>query len=179
MTNFHYYGYEENESWIDHWKYPNHEFSTAGRIRHKKSKHILKPHIDRYGYCVLSIGSVDNVFVHRAICEAFYGPAPFENAQVNHIDCDRQNNHILNLEWCTPRDNIMWSVRKGRINYQNGLDKAKEANLTPVRIIELDMIFNSVKECAEFLNIYPNRVSRCLTGSRKGQRLHGYHIEYA
>ena len=37
---------------------------------------------------------------------------------------------------------------------------------------------HSIKECAEYLGINPNRVSRCLVGERKGQKLHGYSIEF-
>lgn len=173
-----YENWEQNEYWLDLPKFPHHQVSTYGRIRNKRNNYILKPFPDRYGYLRLSIGSVDNVPVHRLVCEAFYGPPIGKRNQVNHIDANRQNNHVLNLEWCTSSENIEWAMHKGNINPYIGLKKALEINRVPVRIVELDKTFDSVKECSEFLGVNPNRVSRCLIGERRGQRLHGYHIEY-
>lgn len=164
--------------WIDIPQFPNHQGSSDGEIRNKHTGLILKPFSDRYGYLRVSIGNVDNVYIHRIICELFHGQPENEKMQVNHIDCNRQNNRSDNLEWCTASENIKWAINHGCLDPSIGLAKAREVNLKPVRIIELDKTFSSVKECAEFLGINPNRVSRCLVGERKGQRLHGYHIEY-
>lgn len=166
------------EHWVDCSRYPKYQISTHGRIRNKKTGLILKPFVDRYGYLRVSLGSVDNVYIHRLVAETFFGEPDTGLTQVNHIDCNRQNNHILNLEWCSPRDNIRWGVLKGNINPSAGMKKAVLVNRKPVRIVELDRVFGCVKECAEYLGVQPTVVSRCLVGSRKGQRLHGYHIEF-
>lgn len=47
-----------------------------------------------------------NIKVHRAICEAFHGPAPFEGAVVIHLDEDAHNNRPENLKWGTQRENL-------------------------------------------------------------------------
>ncbi len=166
------------EAWVDNSKYPNYQVSTHGRIKNRRTGHILKPSRDRYGYQKVSLGSVDNIQVHRLICETFYGSSPDDNYQVNHIDRNRSNNHVLNLEWNTPSENIRWGVRCGSIDPSIGLKKACEVNRKPVRVVELNEVFSSVKECAEYLGVRPQNVNRCLIGERKGQRLHGYHIEY-
>ena len=173
-----YEGWEDNECWIDMDRFPNHQLSTYGRVRNKKTGHILKPFPDRYGYLRLSVGNVDNVYIHQLMGEYFFGPKPFHNSQINHINTDRTDNHVLNLEWVTPRENILWAKYKGNLQYQKGLDRALEVNRVSVRIVETEMIFNSVKDCAEFLGVPANRISRCLCGTRKGQRIHGVHIEY-
>lgn len=67
----------------------------------------------------------------------------------------------------------------GNLDPYIGLAKAAEKNRKTVRIVELEKTFKSVVDCADFLGVEPTNVSRCLTGSRKGQRLKGYHIEYA
>lgn len=174
--------YEERrdlyEEWVDLEDFPNHQVSSFGRVRNKRNGYILKPFADRYGYLRLSIGNVDNVPVHRLVCEAFYGPPEGEANCVNHIDCDRQNNHALNLHWCTPRENTMWAIYKGNLDPMKGLARAAEVNPKPVRLVEINMEFPSVKACAEYLGVNPNRVSRCLVGARKGQKLHGYHVEF-
>lgn len=68
--------------------------------------------------------------------------------------------------------------KTGRIDPMKGLRIAIAMNHTPVRIVELNKEFNSVRDCAEFLRVPPNHISRVLCGTRKGQRIHGYHIEY-
>ena len=167
----------DNPRWNGH-VFKNHQVSSHGRVRNRKRLNILKPQIDKYGYERLSLGSVDNVPVNIIVCERFAGPASKPGMQVNHIDTNRTNNHCLNLEWSTPAENVKWSVYKGNIDWQKGLDAAVEANRRPVRIVELDMEFESVKDCAEYLGVQPTRVTRCLRGARKGQRLHNYHLEY-
>lgn len=166
------------EEWRDFDRFPNHQFSNEGRIRHKNKLNILRPHIDKDGYEVVSLGNVDNVKIHRVICEVFHGSPDAGRYQVNHIDCNRSNNRADNLEWVSPSENIKWGVDHGYVNPSNGLKKAVETNRTPVRIVELDREFPSVKDCAEFLGINPNRIPRVLKGERKGQLLHGYHLEY-
>lgn len=167
------------EVWIDTNRFPHYEVSTYGRIRNKRSGHILKPQVDRDGYLKVSIGNSDNISVHRLVCESFYGPPVNNRMQVNHIDGNRQNNHVTNLEWCTPSENIKWGIMHGNINPEVGLRVAREINMKPVRITELNKIFSSVKDCADFLGVKPTNVSRCLVGVRKGQKLHGYTIEFA
>lgn len=166
------------EIWADMEWFPNHQVSTYGRVRNKHTGYILKPFADRYGYLRLSIGNTDNVYIHRLVCEVFHGPPEGHRCQVNHIDCDRQNNHVDNLEWCTPSENIRWGFTHGNVNPEIGLQRAIEINRKPVRIVETNQIFPSVKDCAEYLNVKPNSVSRCLVGTRKGQRIHGYHLEF-
>lgn len=47
-----------------------------------------------------------NVKVHRAICEAFHGPAPFDGAVVMHLDENALNNRPDNLKWGTQKENL-------------------------------------------------------------------------
>ena len=47
-----------------------------------------------------------NMKVHRLVCAAFHGPAPFENAVVIHIDEDGTNNKPENLKWGTQKENL-------------------------------------------------------------------------
>jgi len=50
-------------------------------------------------------GKVKVAYVHRAVIMTFLGPPPTYTHQVNHIDGDKHNNHIDNLEWATPTEN--------------------------------------------------------------------------
>lgn len=76
-------------------------------IATKKGK-ILTPKITRTGYCEVVLvgadGSRHNKKVHRLVAEAFI-PNPDKLPYINHIDENKQNNNVSNLEWCTPKYN--------------------------------------------------------------------------
>ena len=57
-------------------------------------------------------------YVHRLVAEAFI-PNPDNLAEVNHIDGDRQNNHLNNLEWVTREGNLRHAIDTGLRKYQN------------------------------------------------------------
>lgn len=47
-----------------------------------------------------------NLKIHRLVCEAFHGAAPFQKAVVIHIDEDATNNRPENLRWGTQKENL-------------------------------------------------------------------------
>lgn len=53
------------------------------------------------------------VMLHRIIAEAFI-PNPDKKPFINHIDHDKRNNSLSNLEWCTQSENILHEVKNGR-----------------------------------------------------------------
>lgn len=59
-------------------------------------------HVYRGVYCSF----FGNIKVHRAVCEAFHGPVPFEGAVVIHLDEDGLNNRPENLKWGTQKENL-------------------------------------------------------------------------
>lgn len=69
------------------------------------------------GYPTVSIYR-KQISVHVLVATAFIGKKPFDNAQVNHIDSNRSNNHVSNLEWVTPSQNIKHSFdTTNRVNF--------------------------------------------------------------
>jgi len=79
--------------------------SDKGRVFSKHRNKILSQYIIN-GYPNVKIMNKDRR-VHRLVMEAF---KPIENSKemyVNHIDLDKLNNCILNLEWVTPRENSL------------------------------------------------------------------------
>lgn len=168
----------EDNMWANIPGHPNHQINIYGQVRHKRKKNILKPFPDRYGYLRLSLGNVDNIPIHRIMCETFYGEPREERAQVNHKDCNRQNNNILNLEWCTPSENIKWGVKHGNIDPMKGLRRATEVNVKPVRIVETDQVFCSIKDCADYLGVSAQSVGRVVRSENKKYTVHGFHVEY-
>lgn len=62
-------------------------------------------------------GAKRHVFIHVLVLEAFIGPRPLAY-HVNHIDSNPSNCHLSNLEYVTPRENTMHSIRVGRTKYR-------------------------------------------------------------
>ena len=67
------------------------------------------------GYYVVSLsrnGKEKKCRIHRLVAETFI-PNPENKSQVNHIDGNKLNNHISNLEWATPKENVRHAVDNG------------------------------------------------------------------
>lgn len=108
------------------------QISNHGRIRSWKNGRWGKrqsPKIMKLGYCrngykrykVLIDDKLQNFSVHRMVAEAFI-PNPENKPQVNHIDTDKANNHVSNLEWCTQSENMIHRGDMGVANYKRGED---------------------------------------------------------
>ena len=80
-----------------------------------KSKLIISSTITAKGYEYVAIrqkGIYVGYSVHRLVATAFI-PNPKRLPQVNHLDGNKLNNHVANLEWCDAYDNIMHAIRTG------------------------------------------------------------------
>jgi len=81
------------------------------------------------GYLTVSLsrGQWETHAVHKLVCETFYGAAPFDGAQVRHMDGDQTNNRPENLDWGTQEQN--WQDRKA---HGRGMgEEHHSAKLTP------------------------------------------------
>lgn len=88
--------------------FPNYECSTFGNIRNIKTKKILSGYKINSGYYVVDLykkGGRKKCLVHRAIALAWI-PNPENKLTVNHIDGNKENNSVSNLEWNTYSENL-------------------------------------------------------------------------
>lgn len=92
------------------------EVSNHGRIRNRRSGHVLAQQINFRGYPVVTlyVGQCKSMpaFVHRLVAACFVGPRP-ENNTVNHKDGDKRNNLSTNLEYMTNGENQRHAYRLG------------------------------------------------------------------
>jgi hypothetical protein len=90
--------------------------SSDGRIWSEKKQSFLTPRTRNDGYQQLTLchdGARNECYVHRLIAETFIDNIN-NFPQVNHIDENKSNNAVSNLEWCTARYNINWGTAPAR-----------------------------------------------------------------
>ena len=172
------------EIWLPIENYENlYEVSNLGRVRRlesfvngkagskrKVSGKILKPMAQQNGYLFVTLcknGIGRSFTLHRLVSTAFL-PKSDKKFQVNHLDEDKTNNTVENLEWCTAKENV---------NYGTRTKRASEKLQKPVLCVELNQIFPSLTEAARQLCLSVGNISGVLTGYSKTAG--GYHWEYA
>ena len=121
----------KEEIWKVYPDYPFIQVSSLGRVRTtdrvvtcKNGKkqfvkgRVLKQYHDYYGYMYVQFyenGKRVTLKVHRMVAIAFI-PNSDNLPQVNHIDCNRSNNVVSNLEWCTNQYNTAYREKYGKVS---------------------------------------------------------------
>ena len=107
--------------WID--ISDKYECSDEGHIRNKKTKRVLKEFLSKDGYLRTQFHR-KTCTVHRVIANAFL-PKIEGKDFVNHIDGDKTNNKVSNLEWCTREENIRHAYKLGLKQAPVGIKKGR------------------------------------------------------
>jgi hypothetical protein len=98
--------------------YPNYCVSKEGEIYSIKQKIHLKPQINKSGYCYVTLcknKQKRNFYIHRLVAQALI--PNIKNKQfVNHIDLNKQNNCVSNLEWVTHSENVLHAYEQKNKN---------------------------------------------------------------
>lgn len=99
--------------------------------------------------------------VHRLVAMTFI-PNPENKPQVNHIDGDKTNNRVDNLEWNTASENIQHAFDTGLMKQYTG-EKNPASKLTKDDVITIKRLLNEKnmlqKEIAELFNVEPSLIS--------------------
>lgn len=148
--------------------------SDTGLVRNDETGYIKKEKIARNGYSQVGMflgeGTTKWRLVHRLVAKAFI-PNPENKPQVNHIDGNKQNNAVSNLEWVTSHEN---EVHKCYV-----LQKATglSSKAIPVRCVETGEVFPSVRLAALSIGRAKSGITNCLQGKKLTSG--GYHWVYA
>ncbi|WP_461217380.1 NUMOD4 domain-containing protein [Lactococcus cremoris] len=132
---------------------------------------LISPCTNKRGYKQVRLicnGVAKNILVHRLVLLTF---KPINGLlQVNHIDGNKENNNINNLEWATAKENIHHAYRTGLNSRRN---KVQQYDKEGYLIAE----YSSVRIAAKLLNYHPSGISEAANG--KKQFYKGYRWEYA
>lgn len=109
----------------------------SGKCHRSYSEKILKPGKDCNGYLRVSLSNFNHLAhthkVHRLVAEAFIDN-PEKLPEVNHIDGNKANNSIDNLEWISASDNLKHA-------YKNGLKSVKGAKNPAAKLTAEQVVF--------------------------------------
>ena len=116
--------------------------SNTGKVYSVRRNIILKPKTDRYGYYVVGMWkgkSKHHTTVHRLVADAFIDNPNGYNV-VNHLDCDKKNNNVSNLEWTTVQKNTKHAYDNIK-KYQDHIQRINKLGIE-ARKIKIDAYYN-------------------------------------
>lgn len=144
--------------------YKKYAVSTNGRVFSFRSNKYLKPVENPSGYLTYGY-RLDSM--HRLVVKTFIGEIP-KGYHVNHIDGDKKNNHISNLEIVTPRENMLHAYRIGLASGKGGEENSM-AKLSEKDVMEMYQMFSIGKNNDEVANVFGVH-SRYVSLVRHGKR---------
>ena len=146
------------------------KFVDSGKCHRLFKEHLLKYGIDNKGYLRTNLakcGINKTVKVHRIVAEAFI-LNPDNKPQVNHIDGDKQNNNVNNLEWVNQSENMKHAYINGLKSNKGSKNPASK--LTREQVIYIrnnykakDKVFGAIPLALKF-RVNRKTISRITTG---------------
>lgn len=128
---------------------------------------IISTHINKYGYLSVRLrknGLTKAFTIHRLVAIAFI-PNPNNYPSINHIDENKLNNTVSNLEWCTVRYNNLYNNRQDKIN-----KKLRETNPNSISVYQYSKEgillnkFKSIRDASRITGISRSIIRRSCKG---------------
>ncbi len=174
------------EQWRPILKFPNYEVSNLGNFRNAKTHRLLTIHQNiktgRRFICPSINGKQTTVVTTPLVVAAWIGPRP-EGLQIDHIDGNKANERIDNLEYVTQQENIQRSFRNGQ-HGEYPYNQGSHRFLTEVDYAEVKAMWKaglSQVKIGKKLGINNATVSKILSGKIQPRafkwRDHGYSRE--
>ncbi len=148
-------------------EFPNYIITKNGKIYNINSNYYLKTNINRDKYEIVSLfynKKKKSFLVHRLVAELYLDkPESMEELQVNHLDGNRSNNKVENLQWVTPKEH-------SRYTFDFGKKKQMKKTVLMIDPKSNDIInsFDSVREASDKTGINYSAIANVARG------VHGY-----
>jgi len=139
------------------------EVCKDGVVRFRKGR-ILRPHQNYVGYLWVSFCTNDirkKKKIHRLVAQCFISN-PEDKPYVNHKDGNKQNNHVDNLEWVTPKENAHHAIENNLTTLLRG-EKSPTNKLSSDNVLEIRSLINegvNVKELAKKYGVHTSTIYR-------------------
>ena len=176
------------------------EVSNKGRVRNKNTLRILKEGINNRGYHKVELyknKTKKTLLVHRLVALAFIKKDDNSKNQVNHIDSNKNNNTIDNLEWVNQSENIKHSYKYGNRKVffsEECCKKRNEANknrllgkksLNSKKVAQIDLktnkvikVFDNCYLASLEMNCNPTSIQEVARGKKNRHSTKGYGWKY-
>jgi hypothetical protein len=151
--------------------FPNYEVNENGEVWSRITNRFLKPHVSsKDGYLRVVLrkdGRSYSRTIHRIVAETFL-PNSDVLPCINHIDENKRNNHLSNLEWCTHQENMNHgtAIKRARDN----TDYQSIALKNSKRVKQIDntgkviRVWASANECMRITGFDNSSIAKCCRG---------------
>lgn len=175
------------EEWKDIQGYEGlYKVSNKGRVYSTSTGTIITPKTNNKGYhhiILCKSGEKKSFLVHRLVASAFI-PCKDPSLTVNHIDENRTNNEVENLEWCTLSQNIKMYNENHPDRFKHRQYKGSRNRSFSKRLIKqmtkdgtIVRMWESITDIKHTLNYNNWSISQCCDNKRKSA--YGYIWQYA
>ena len=163
------------------------EVSNLGRIkmlprllRHSKGMRVSKEKIvtgtNAHGYKVVSFkkdGIKKMKNIHVLVAEAFiYNPSPEKFKIINHLNSDRADNRVENLEWCDHSRNAKHAIEAGKLKITRGTQRST-AILNEDKVLAIKLLYKTGKfsywKLANMFDIGKTTIQGIINGTKWAQ----------
>lgn len=138
---------------------------NSGRSGRLYKERILKPNPNKWGYLSVVLqkeGKRKDWKIHRLVLSIFNPVENWEELEVNHIDGDKENNNLKNLEWATKSEN-----QRHRYDVLKKPNGSKKVGVKAVKIETGEtQEFEKIIDCANYYQIPPSTLRGYLTTGR-------------
>ena len=161
---------ENKEIWKDIEGFEGkYQISSMGRVKSLNFKltgkeQIMSLKVNKYGYKQILLykdKKYKTFLIHRLVAQAFI-PNPENKPEIDHINTNKTDNRVENLDWCTAEYNHNYGTRNDRI--------AKALSKPVLQFSKTDEFikkWNSIMDIKRELNISHQNISKCCLGKIK------------
>lgn len=168
----------KKEIWKPIKDFEGYEVSNMGQVRSLNYERtgkikILKPSAQKNKYLRVNLSKNGKHYtkrVHRLVAETFI-PNIENKPQVNHIDGNKGNNRVSNLEWATRSENMKHAYNTGLHELPNNKGKNNPKS-KKVICVTTNEVFDYINEAERKYNVAHQDIGKCCRGKRKSAGKH-------